>query len=384
PVYAASEGPLRGGSIWDLYTHFRAQAATDARIPVPRVAPSLAQAWAYLRRELVAGDLFLVVGAGDVEQIAQWAEAELAAPGTLLPGRREPSLDGLALSPATVVRRDEPMGPHTSYGVGGTADVWLEIGCVADLQAVLRWTAARAVPFNLLGGGFNVLVSDLGVRGVAARLRGAEFQAIREEPGLIIAGAAVVLGELLDAIEARGFGGFEFLEGIPGTLGGGMQMNAGAWGEGLGDHLAWIRCLNRDGEACIVPRDGLDLGYRRCAFLRERVLLEAAFYVRAGDPAAMAARRADIRQRRAWMAGYRSAGSYFKNPENAKAGRLLEEVGQKGRRVGGAYVGPHHANFVIVEGEARAADVQALTATGAAAVRAQAGIELEAEVKFLA
>ncbi|MCE9616323.1 MAG: UDP-N-acetylmuramate--L-alanine ligase [Lentisphaerae bacterium] len=384
PVYAASEAPLRGGSIWDLYVHFREQAAApEARIPVPRVAQSLAHAWAFLRRELQAGDLFLVVGAGDVEQVAQWAEDELAVPGSALPGRGEPVLDGLELSPATVVRRDEPLGPHTSYGVGGLADVWLEIGDVGDLTAVLRWTAARGVPFSLLGGGYNMLVSDLGVRGIAARLTGPEFHVIREEPGLLIAGAAVPLGRLLDELEQRGYGGFEFLEGIPGTLGGGMQMNAGAWGEGLGDHLAWIRCLNRDGEACIVPRDGLDLGYRRCAFLQSRTLVEAAFYVRRGDPAAIAARRLEIRQRRAWMAGFRSAGSFFKNPENAKSGRLLEDVGMKGRRVGGAYVGAHHANFIIVDGAARAADVQALTQTGAAAVREQTGVELEAEVRFL-
>ena len=384
PVYAASEPPMRGGAIWDLYGHFRGQAAANPAIPVPRVALSLREAWGGLRRELRAGDLLMVVGAGDVEQIAQWAEAELGDTAVLLPGQREPALDGLALSTRSVITRDESLASKVSYGVGGTADVWMAIDGVADLEAVLRWTHARGVPFTLLGGGFNMLPSDLGVRGVAARLTGAEFLEIREEAGLVIARAGVPLWRLLDWIEARQFGGFEFLEGIPGTLGGGMQMNAGAWGEGLGDHLAWIRCLNRAGEACIVPRDGLDLGYRRCGFLKDRVLIEAAFRLTPGDPAAIAARRLDIRQRRAWMSGYRSAGSFFKNPEGAKAGKLLEDVGMHGRRVGGAVIGTHHANFVITEGAATAADVQALTSGGREDVRVRFGIELEAEVKFLA
>lgn len=385
PVYAASEAPLRGGSIWDLYAHFREQGAraSGADIPLPHVATSLAEAWGALRRDLRDGDVLLVAGAGDVERVAHWAAAELepakpdAAPDALA------SLAGLELSAASSVRRNETLAPHTSLQVGGPADVWIELASEADLAAVLRWSAAHRIPFSLLGGGYNTLVSDLGVRGICARLTGPAFGVIREEPGLVIAGAAVPLGTLLDWLQARAIGGFEFMEGIPGTLGGGMQMNAGAWGECLGDHLAWIRCLNRDGDVCIVPRDGLDLGYRRCEFLRERVMIEAAFAIRPGDPAAIEARRLEIRQRRAWMAGCRSAGSFFKNPDGAKAGRLLEEVGMHGARVGGACIGTHHANFVITEEGATAADVQALTARGRDAVRERFGIELEAEVKFL-
>jgi len=293
PVYAASEAPLLGGTIWDLYAHFREQAALDpeAGIPLPRVATSLAEAWGGLRRELQDGDVLLVAGAGDVERVAYWAAADLeparetAADQPAADGWS--SLDGLALSPASVVRRNEPMALHTSLKVGGPADVWMELASEADLAAVLRWSAAHRIPFSLLGGGYNTLVSDLGVRGVCARLTGPAFGLIREEPGLVIAGAAVPLGTLLDWLQAHAIGGFEFMEGIPGTLGGGMQMNAGAWGECLGDHLVWIRCLNREGDVCIVPREGLDLGYRRCEFLRERVMIEAAFAIRPGDPAAI-------------------------------------------------------------------------------------------------
>lgn len=383
PVYAASEQPLRGGTIWDLYIHFRETTATG--IPVPRVALSLTEAWGWLRRELRAGDLLLVAGAGDVEQLAVWARAEFGKGGD--ENFPEPSflaLDGVTFSAGTSVRRNESLANKVNYGIGGEADVWLELDNATDLQAVLRWTHTRQVPFTLIGGGFNLLPSDLGVRGIVARLTGAEFQEIREEPGLVIARAGVPLWRLLDYIESRGFGGFEFLEGIPGTLGGGMQMNAGAWGSGLGDHLKWIRCLNHAGEACIVPREGLDLGYRRCEFLKTRYMIEAAFTVQPGDPAAIAARRLDIRARRAWMAGYRSAGSFFKNPEGAKAGKLLEDIGMHGRRVGGAVIGTHHANFVTTDASATAADVQALTHWGREAVRERFGIELEPEVKFLA
>ncbi len=388
PVYAASETPLAGGTVWDLYAHFReagsaAATATAAdALPVPRVADTLAEAWGALRRELRPGDLLLVLGAGDVEAIAHWAAAALAAPAVCLPLDPGPDTAGLALSPGCVVRRDEPLAAHTSLGVGGAADLWLELDTEADLCTLLRWRAARGLAVTLFGGGYNTLASDLGLRGVAVRLAGPVFHRIREADGLIMAGAAVTLDALLDAAQARGYGGFEFLEGIPGTLGGGMQMNAGAWGECLGDHLEWIRCLNPDGEVAIVPADGLDLGYRRCTFLRERVLIEAAFRVRAGDPEAMKARRLEIRARRAWMAGYRSAGSYFKNPDGDKAGRLLEAVGMHGARVGGAWIGTHHANFVIVDAAATASDVRALTERGRAAVRARFGIELEPEVKW--
>jgi UDP-N-acetylmuramate--alanine ligase len=389
PVYAASESPLRGGSVWDLYAQFRAPlgpppSPDGLAIPAPRVAASTAHAWHALRGELSDGDVLLVLGAGDIDALAGWASDALAEPVPAIGRATRTPLDGLTLSDASYVSYDESMAARTSLRVGGRADIWIEVADVADLQASLRWSASRGISFSLLGGGYNVLVSDLGVRGIVARLTGEIFHAIREEDGLVVVGAGVRLGDFLDWLAAHSVDGFAFLEGIPGTMGGGMQMNAGAWGGCLGDHLEWIRCLNRDGEPCIVRHSGLELGYRRCDFLRDRCLVEAAFRIRRGDASALAANRASIRERRAWMAGYRSAGSFFKNPDGDKAGRLLEAVGMHGERVGGAAIGTHHANFVIAELGTTAADVQALTERGRERVADQFGVDLEPEVKFMA
>ena len=188
---------------------------------------------------------------------------------------------------------------------------------------------------------------------------------------------------MLDWLESNGLTNLEFMESIPGTLGGGMQMNAGAWGKCLGDHLEWIRCLDRQGVEAIVPRHDLDLGYRRCEFLKNRFCSEAAFRVKHRERNAISAERAEIRERRAWMSGYRSAGSFFKNPAEDKAGRLLEAVGMHRQRVGGAWVGTHHANFIIVESAATASDVSALAQKGRVAVSEAFAVELEPEVKSL-
>lgn len=379
PVYAASESPVQGGATWDLYSSFRSSPGACT----PRVAESLDEAWAYLRATLRKGDVLLVVGAGDVEQLAYTAAEALTTAGDV--SRLEPAIrqDALTLSEASALRIHEPLSDKTTLQLGGTADVWIDVGCVADFEAVLAWTHTTGLPLTLIAGGSNVLISDLGVRGVTVQLSGKEFFVLEKRDDLAVVGSAVPVKMMLDWMEAEGLHGLEFMESIPGTLGGGMQMNAGAWGHCLGDSLAWVRCLDRQGEVRTVERDALDLGYRRCEFLKSRYVIEAAFHVRAGDPAVIAAERSDIRERRQWMSGHRSAGSFFKNPQGEKAGRLLEAVGMHGRRVGGAVIGTHHANFVIVENGATSADVRALTQQGLSAVAEKFDVQLEPEVKYL-
>ncbi|MDA0989503.1 MAG: UDP-N-acetylmuramate--L-alanine ligase [Verrucomicrobia bacterium] len=375
PVYAASERPTKGAQSWDLYAHFR-----DAEgVPLPQVASSLPIAWAAIRQQLQPGDLLLVIGAGDVERIAAWAAADLSGsswpPQQLTPA---PS----PWSQASVVRLNEPLADKTTFRLGGTADIWMDVASEDDFAAVLRWTSAQAIPFRLLASGSNVLVSDLGVRGVVARLTGDAFRAIRRQGDSVTVGAGVLLVQLLDWMESQSLEGFEFIEGIPGSLGGGLQMNAGAWGQCLGDHLISMRCLTQVGEIVTVLAEGLNLGYRRCDFLSDHYVVEATFRCHQGRADAIAAQRETIREKRAWMNGFRSAGSFFKNPDGDYAGRLLEAIGMHGRRVGGAQVGTHHANFVTAVDGATAADVMALMMAGRQDVRDTFAIELEPEVKY--
>jgi UDP-N-acetylmuramate--alanine ligase len=379
PVYAASEPMQSGGMACDLYAHFRDQSNDGRRVPVPLLATSLKQAWGYLRQHLQPGDWLLVVGAGDVEQIAGWARAEGAWLGHV------PRLSGDFPSlPASVVRFDEPMSSHTTYRVGGATDVWVEMGDAADLATVLRHARQAGLPLQVLGAGSNILVTDLGVRGVVMRLAGRIFQQIdMSEAPVVTAGGAVPLAKLQESLTVEGLTGLEFIEGVPGSVGGIVRMNGGAYGHEVRERILWIRGLKRDGESCIVPTDALEWGYRGCESLREMIVVEAAFRLDKGAPEAIRERRREIAEKRAWMRGLRCAGSVFRNPPGGYAGRLVEETGLKGMRIGGAGVPLRHGNFVVAEKDATASDVLALIQRIEQRVRQATGVSLVREVIFL-
>ena len=380
PVYAASEKPLAGGMIWDLYARFREQTSLNVVL-----GDSLPQAWAHLRRQLRPGDLLLVIGAGDVEKIAVLARDELAARG-LETGDPVAALaaemQALNLS-ATVLRVRENLGSKTTFQVGGVADVWAEIASEADLIALRRWTAARAVPFAMLGGGSNVLVSDLGVRGVVGRLTGESFRAIRAEGETVVAGAGASVGALLRWTRDRGLAGLEFLEAIPGTVGGAVRMNAGAWGHAIGERVLWARCVAPDGTVRQAGRESLGFAYRTCGGLGHDVVMEVALAMDRDLPELIDVRRREVAERREWMRGLHCAGSVFKNPAGDYAGRLIEAAGMKGRRIGGAAVSERHANVIVTERGARASDVHALIGLVRDAVERHGGGALELEVELL-
>jgi UDP-N-acetylmuramate--L-alanine ligase/UDP-N-acetylenolpyruvoylglucosamine reductase len=378
PVYAASEAPLDGGSVWDLYEHFRARPPITGRAGVPRVAGSLAQAWEFLRRNVAEDDVLLVVGAGDVEKIAHWAR-QASASGSVNVSAEAPP--GRLRS--SVIRLREPLAAKTTFRVGGRADVWAEVGDDRDLRSLLGWAAKGGMPFRAIGGGSNVLVSDLGLRGLTVRLAAPGFTQIEQRGGEVVAGGAVSLARLLDWTSREGWAGLEFLERIPGMLGGAVRMNAGAWGQAIGDHLSWVRCLDRVGAEQRLERRELGAGYRECRCLADRIVVEAGLRLERDAPAAILARRQAVAERRRWMAGMRCAGSVFKNPEGDFAGRLLEQAAMKGCRVGGACVSPAHANVIVTEEGATASDVAALAIKSRQAVRARFGVELGYEIVLL-
>jgi UDP-N-acetylmuramate dehydrogenase len=276
-----------------------------------------------------------------------------------------------------------PLGETTTLRVGGRADLYMEACTRGDLSLALAWAKATGAPIRVVGQGSNVLVSDLGVRGLTVRLRGDAFLDIREQGNETVVGAAVPLGRLLDRLEALGRGGLEFLEGIPGCVGGALRMNAGAGGDGIGRSVSWIRCLNPDGSERIVSGSKLGFGYRCCGALRHRVAVEAGLALPRRDRATIRQRRGVFAGRRAWMRGLRCAGSVFRNPPDDHAGRLIEQAGLKGVAIGGAEISRAHANVIVTSGSARASDVRALIETARAEVAARSGVVLEEEIEYL-
>ncbi|MDD5706499.1 MAG: UDP-N-acetylmuramate--L-alanine ligase [Kiritimatiellae bacterium] len=379
PVYAASEEPLEGGRIEDLYRAFRAQAG--AGIPLPRLAASLEAAWHWLRRHLRPGDLLLVVGAGDVEQVARWAASEYGQGA--IRAAAPVAADAFAGIAGVTVRLSHPLGPLTTLGVGGPAEALLDVDTPEALSAALRVCRERGYRRHLLAGGSNTLVDDLGVRGVVLRLHGQSFRGWHVADGRLTAGCGWGGSALLERMTSAGLGGLEFLDGIPGRLGGWLAMNAGAHGGEIGTRVRALHCVDSDGAPFTVSGADAGFGYRRCAVLAQAVAVGIELDLAPDDPAAVAARRQAYRQRRLNLAGLRTAGSVFRNPPGEAAGRLLDLAGCKGLRVGGARVFEGHANVIALDADAAAADMLALMALMRDRVRSRHGVELAAEIRHL-
>ena len=377
PVYAASETPCAGGRTEDLYAVFRRQAAEG--VPVPRLAASLEEAGDWLCATLRAGDQLLVIGAGDVVRVAERVAQNLR--------QRQPSAadrlaEALAGRGDVMLRRQAPLAPLTTLGVGGCADVLAEVASEEALADVLRLCRELGLPCRLLGGGSNILVGDLGVRGAVVRLAGEAFGKITIAPGgTVRAGCAVPGSRLLKRLTEAGLGGLAFMEGIPGTVGGWLAMNAGAHGGAIGDRVRAIRGLKKDGSRAIVVGDEAGFAYRQCRALEEVAAVEVELQLDPGDPAAVAAQRGQYRARRLDLGGRRSAGSVFRNPAADAAGRLLDAAGCKGLRVGGAEVFARHANVIVTEPGATASDVLALMTIMRERVLKMQGAELTAEIR---
>ncbi len=383
PVYAASETADAGGTVWDLYAAFRRSNVAPPRV----LAAEMEQIREYLRRTLAAGDDLLVAGAGDVARLADWAAAALdsARTGTALnpiPGWRD-ELVRLQLGPATRWQAWQSLAACTTWRVGGPADMLVDAGDPADAAAVLRWAARCQVPVTCLGAGSNVLVSDLGVRGLVLRLTGEGFRQLRRlGPDRLEAGAGVRLAELTAWCAEQGLGGLEFLHGIPGTVGGALRMNAGAWGAAIGTCVTSALCLDRTGVASDLAAAELGFGYRACRGLDQRVAVGAVLQAVPAAPAEIRRRLAEIAARRGKMHWGASAGSVFRNPPGDYAGRLLEAAGCKSLAVGGARVAETHANVITAEAGTTASDIRALIEIMKKRVSVGFDIELVREIVY--
>jgi UDP-N-acetylmuramate dehydrogenase len=240
------------------------------------------------------------------------------------------------------------------------------------------------LPYLVVGKGSNVLVKDRGLKGLALLLKG-ELEEVEEQEGKIHAGGGLGLAELVRFSQKKGIAGLEFLAGIPGTVGGAVAMNAGAWGKSTGDVVTVVEILTADGERVTLNRSELQFGYRRAVLPIGSVVVKTQFMGTPDRPEAIGERIRDYLERR--KAGqpldYPSAGSVFKNPPQDYAGRLIESVGLKGTRVGGAMISDRHANVIVNVGGASAEDILALMETARQRVREQTGIDLEPEIKVV-
>ncbi len=313
------------------------------------------------------------------------------------PPRRPPPVWPVAPAPELLrafadagahVKLGEPLGRHTSFRIGGPADVFVEVASVPELIGILRACRAHGAPVYFLGGGTNLLVSDRGARGVVVKLGKpfdfAEWQLAGAVPRLRV-GAAVPFKRLVMQTVGEGLAGLEFGEGIPGTVGGGLLMNAGAFGGEIGRVVDAIEAVTDHGELAVLPRETLGFTYRRLALPTRAIVTAVQLSLERGDPAVLAAKIADAKARRDRVQpkGHPNAGSIFKNPPGTAAGKLLEAVGLKGARLGNAMVSLRHANFIVNLGGARAADVKGLMDLATRVVRQRLGVELEPEVRLV-
>jgi len=285
---------------------------------------------------------------------------------------------------AGMLRLDESMARHTTLRVGGPADAFFEPGVVEDLAALLRFCANRGVPVFVLGRGSNLLVRDGGIRGLVVCLAAPAFGKITVQGERLRCGAGAKLKAIVMEARRAGLGGIEFMEGIPGSLGGALRMNAGAMGASLFSAVEWVRFMDLAGEISERSAADIPVEYRRCPLFEKNIVLEADLRARPMTREAIDGILTEFNRRR-WQSqpAAPSAGCVFKNPKDRVAGRLIDELGLKGTRVGGAVVSDKHANFIVNEGSATAADMLALIGKIQERVKAERGITLETEVQVV-
>lgn len=280
---------------------------------------------------------------------------------------------------------DEPMKKHTTFRVGGNADFFVVPKTIDEVKRVVMLCMEQDMPYYVLGNGSNLLVGDKGYRGVV-------IQIYKEMNNIIVEGhkMRVQAGALLSkigsvALEA-GLTGFEFAAGIPGTMGGAVVMNAGAYGGEMKDVLEEVTVLTKEGEVLTLSKEELDMGYRTSVVAkREYIVLEAIVVLELGDRDAIKARMDELKVQRTTKQPleFPSAGSTFKRPEGYFAGKLIQDAGLRGFQVGGAQVSEKHCGFVINNGNATAADIVELMDQVSERVKDKFGVELEPEVKRL-
>lgn len=279
---------------------------------------------------------------------------------------------------------NEPMSKHTSFKIGGPAEIFVKINNVEELKLIIKISKQAEVPITVVGNGSNLLVSDDGIRGIVLKI---EFDKIKiEESGKLKVGSGVKLAFLAQKCLKEELEGFEFASGIPGTIGGAIRMNAGAHGSEMKDIVKKITCMTRDGKIQVISNEEAKFEYRNSIFSQnDYIILEAEIQLRKGNPE-------EIRSKMDEYATYRkekqpieypSAGSTFKRGNDFITAKLIDECGLKGYQIGGAQVSEKHAGFIINKGNATAEDVKQLMKYVEEQVYNKFGKKIEAEIEII-
>jgi UDP-N-acetylmuramate dehydrogenase len=282
---------------------------------------------------------------------------------------------------------NEPMSQHTSLMIGGCADIFISPKGFTSLQRVINIAKDEKVDYHIIGNGTNILVSDEGIRGLVIQIKeGFGRMTMKKRDRFIVlkAEAGVRLSRVLKLTKELGFAGFEFAAGIPGTVGGAIMMNASTRLGAVSDILHSVEVLDKTGKVKKIKRDKLDFKYRQLNIESGAIILNGTFNLAYAEAEEVTKKIDDfLKEKRASQPSGESAGCIFKNPAEGSAGKIIDELGLKGKRVGGAYISNAHANFVMNDGTATCRDFLTLIKSIRQEVLERTGIELEYEIKFL-
>lgn len=369
-IYPASEPPIEGIDGNFLVERIKEHGSVDVSY-----LTNMQLAHHQVGNALQPGDLLLTLGAGNVHEVGTRIAADLAIFEEMLRFAGE-GIKG---------RLYEPMRRHTTMGVGGPAQFWMEPSQFDTMANLVNYCHDRNIPVRVVGRGSNVIVRDGGIRGVVIHPEGGEFDQITVlNNRRISAGANVRLKKLVSTAINANIGGLEWMEGIPGSVGGSLRMNAGAMGNDMWHCLRSAVCLDEDGEVREYLSSSLESMYRSIPHFIHSMVLGATFEGREGNPEEMNNLvEASRNKRKTSQPAGASAGCIFQNPESIPAGKLIDELGFKGMKVGGAEVSNVHANFILNTGKAKAVDITDLVDMIRKKAFDERGIELKSEAQFI-
>ena len=369
-VYPASEAPIEGVSGETIVDAVKRNGDTNCYS-----VPNLVSSHHVVGNAVEPGDLILTLGAGNVHEAGKKLAADLRILEELRLGLGGEDVE---------TKLYEPMRRHTTMLVGGPAQYWVEPHTATAFAKAVNFFKERGIPVRVVGRGSNLLVRDGGIRGAVIHPAKGEFGDVSVDGNLVTAGAGVRFKKVASAAQAAGVGGFEWMEGIPGNVGGGLRMNAGAMGMETFDQVVSVTFLDEDGELRTRMREEIESFYRNVPELRRNYALKVVFRGKAASAEEIGAEMdASKAKRRSSQPIAASAGCIFKNPEEVGAGQLVDELGLKGSGVGKAGVSAEHGNFIVNRGKATAKDVQGLIEEIQKKVLEERGVTLETEVQIL-
>ncbi len=380
-IYAASEKPIEGISVKTIYDKVIKSGLKDVRI---MKKGDIADHVFKIKRP---GDMILVLGAGDIKEVADELFERFKKECDI---HEEHPVEGLKKIVKGRALLEEMIGPHTSFKIGGPANIWIEPDDMSDLRQILRFARVKKMPVFVIGSGSNLLVRDNGYKGIVIHLESDYFKKIKVKGSRVSLGAGFSMPRLVKLCNDKGLGGLESLVGIPGTVGGAIYMNAGGSSnpiyKNIGEFVTLLKVMDYSGNIKVLRRRELRFGYR-CSNLDPYIILEAVLKLEKESPEALNSRCSKFlkMKKEKQVLDIPSAGCVFKNPENFQftCGQMIDMLGLKGVSIGGAEVSRKHANFIVNKRGATSEDVLKLLELIKYKVKDNFDISLELEIKVV-